>query len=139
MRGLLFSKSVGMNWIKQKIAKYFFNKAKLWGVAFNRQDKPPEFIVTKHAQDRLGERLIEKRETNRTYILEVWLSSEKIPQIFIDKKTEIKRSLKVGKIEYRRFDGMVFVFSKCWLPEYQTMQKHLITAYPDDSKLLSFE
>lgn len=117
--------------LKTEVINYFYRKSRLWGVVWET-NKPPEFIVTAHAEERLMERLfVDKKEAGRLLIA-AWFSRQEVPSHFIKRKEEISRERNLGTIHYRRFDGMIWVFGKSYLPRYSQTQHTLITIYPED-------
>lgn len=93
---------------------------KVWGIHFE-SELPAEFILTRHAEERLVERfkLLNKEKIDKI-IIKAWYSKEK----FKNAKVIYKNNYM-----YRVFNGYLFVFAKRHNKRYNYTQKALVTVY----------
>lgn len=115
-------------------ADAFLQRAKMWGVCLPHE-LPPEFMVTRHAEHRLKERLfIGSSEEMKNHIIAAWYSKTHVPQ-------EIKKDRRYtpppwsGTLQYRIYRQRLYIFDERLNRKYQCMQKHLITVYDISHKL----
>ena len=116
---------------KREIVNYFYRKSRLWGVdyegEFKDSKKPPEFVITKHARERMNERLNGKQKEKERLVIAAWFSEESIERVM----PEFTNGKKI-KRHYRKYDGMIWVFAKEYIHFYKMTQHTLITVYYDN-------
>lgn len=112
--------------IKKLIVRWF--RIKYWGVRFEN-NIPPEFIITKHAQDRMIERLgCKTRDEMVKLVMLAWWNQANLPSWFM---SNWARQSKKVRYEYRYLGKVVYVF----IVSRSGEQKTLVTIYMQDKYL----
>ena len=102
-------------------------KIRYWGLKFEDQ-MPPEFIVSRHAEERATERLTTSKAGVAEQTIRAWYKGVKPPASFdVTRKPDRYR---YRKIAYRYHSGVVWVYGIRWVKQAGYQQKHLITILP---------
>lgn len=110
--------------LKKKLLLYLIKDLKCWGV-IPESDLPPEFIISFHAEEEIKERFKCAPHKMKRIILKAWKSKELVPLKYRE------RSAAEGEryIQYRLFNGFIFIFKTILIRKYGFIQKKLITVY----------
>jgi len=108
--------------LKQLIEKYF----KVWGVQFET-DLPPEFVISKHAEQRFEERLGCSKDKMAKVAVKAWSAPEPDLKKWGRKIYNYSFKDNAAKIHYREHMGFLFVFAVYNKRMFLPAQKLLIT------------
>ena len=109
-----------LNWI----LKFFIKDLKYWGVALETK-LPPEFYITKHAEEKMLKRFGCNQEKIKKVTIKAWYSREPISEDFKFKK----KLLGYKGSQYRMFNGNIFVFQFKYVTKGGFSPKRLVTVY----------
>lgn len=106
-----------------------FLKVRYWGVV-PESYLPPEFVITKHAYDRIDQRIYASNAlTHEQWAIFAWLDGKSVSPV--DAKTDPSRY--PGTFHwrvYKKYGNLIFVFGCYWKRDLEMPQKWLITVYP---------
>lgn len=118
--------------IFQKIGESFFsffaNRAKIWGVDFESRF-PSEFVISRHAEERICERVSVKSRKMMKLVVKAWMSNERVSNV---NRLEYAKENGIDAsrhVYFRSFMGYVWIFGTQYRKNCQTSQKILITVY----------
>lgn len=107
--------------LKIKIIRFLLPKLQCWGVALET-DLPPEFIITKHAHNRMSERFMCSEEKIKKIAIKAWYSKDYTHHVEYRSKVKgYKNSV------YRIYQGYIFVFTEKNIANLHFNQKILVT------------
>lgn len=118
-----------MQRLKNRIVNWVILYCKLacWGVALE-SDLPPEFIVSKHAVLRLGERdFFSGAYEPQDLTIRAWYEGERLKQSDPNASGQ-KRPNGFNYFEYRKYTGYVYCYGIKIKRDFN--QKTLLTVYP---------
>ena len=112
--------------MKKLIIRLIEKDCKVWGVQFET-DLPPEFVVSKHAEQRFTERLGCNKQKMAKITVKAWNAAE--PDLKKWGRKIYNHSFKddAAKIQYREHMGFLFVFAVYPSRRPLASQKVLVT------------
>ena len=111
-------------WLLKKL------EVKYWGANFESR-LPPQFIITKHAKERIMQRMDLKMKDVPSVVILAWQKGKKPPTEFNkDKAVKPEAGLIFCReFRYKFYKGYIFVFGLKWNRQLKETQKYLLTIY----------
>lgn len=104
---------------------YIEKNFKCWGIKYEAE-LPLEFVITKHANERLKQRFNCSPDKLKKIVIKSWYSKD----IMTDKLyKKIRQKNKQPNIVARYYLGYIFVFATKRYAKYNILQKTLITTF----------
>lgn len=116
--------------LRQILYLWLVRKLKIDGVK-SESELPPEFIISNHAIKRASQRFLLSEEELKEKMLNAWYGGEYMPKEFYIDKHELGYYSKWRNLQYKRFEGIIFIFRLLHNKQLGFSQKNLITVYPD--------